>query len=608
MVDVMLESVFLSTVGHRATMSVAHELPAALRTLGLHWSVELGEALVEGGVQFMLRRAASLPPPEATAPKQRGSRRFLVPAKVFLQRKNLHSLSSPPPRSPVTGGPDAGDDDGGFPGTARSPGGAVPPPPPTESGAAAAAPTTPGAARPPAVPIAATPPHMRSLQHSLHATQSAGNLMPHLQLHERARRARTHGVSILDFATFCEICVQLKGHRLFAHEAPRGAHKWSGGTRLVQDVSMDARHFQAAMAAASLNDGVKIKMAAAPRIVTQVHRAFDMQRPAGARTAPAKAQSTGFWASSTATTTTSVGAGAGAAVGDAGGAGSGSGSGANAAEWDARSVLSEATQPDVDGTAGAAASAAAAAPQRTRDGDEAAAAAVVSEAEAEAGAGGVTTGAVAAPPAEDGDEAPQSTPEPAPSVDTAERSNQFSQVFLGGACNPTTWRHDYAMPALEEAGITFFNPQVDEWHPGLVAIEATAKLNARIILFVVASETRGVASMVEVRCPQSGAAQLLRVRGSVLTRVVSTGRRVHHVRARGCLGVGAGTRGCGVQRRGTPCCRDQGSQSRTHVLARCRTTPRDSRVHHRGGCCHGNHQAVADATLVRALAHHEGGG
>ena len=135
---------------------------------------------------------------------------------------------------------------------------------------------------------------------------------------------------------------------------------------------------------------------------------------------------------------------------------------------------------------------------------------MVSEAEAEAGAGGVTTGAVAAPPAEDGDEAPQSTPEPAPSVDTAERSNQFSQVFLGGACNPTTWRHDYAMPALEEAGITFFNPQVDEWHPGLVAIEATAKLNARIILFVVASETRGVASMVEVRCPQGGAAQLLR--------------------------------------------------------------------------------------------------
>lgn len=40
--------------------------------------------------------------------------------------------------------------------------------------------------------------------------------------------------------------------------------------------------------------------------------------------------------------------------------------------------------------------------------------------------------------------------------------------------------------------------QVDEWHPGLVAIEATAKLNASVILFVVGAETRGVASMVEV--------------------------------------------------------------------------------------------------------------
>ncbi|VDL60320.1 unnamed protein product, partial [Hymenolepis diminuta] len=31
-------------------------------------------------------------------------------------------------------------------------------------------------------------------------------------------------------------------------------------------------------------------------------------------------------------------------------------------------------------------------------------------------------------------------------------------VFLGGACNPTTWRKDVAIPFLEEKGIPYFNP------------------------------------------------------------------------------------------------------------------------------------------------------
>ncbi|VDL96161.1 unnamed protein product [Schistocephalus solidus] len=31
-------------------------------------------------------------------------------------------------------------------------------------------------------------------------------------------------------------------------------------------------------------------------------------------------------------------------------------------------------------------------------------------------------------------------------------------VFLGGACNPTTWRQKHAIPFLEEAGINFYNP------------------------------------------------------------------------------------------------------------------------------------------------------
>lgn len=32
------------------------------------------------------------------------------------------------------------------------------------------------------------------------------------------------------------------------------------------------------------------------------------------------------------------------------------------------------------------------------------------------------------------------------------------EVFLGGSCNPTTWRADTAIPALNELGISFYNP------------------------------------------------------------------------------------------------------------------------------------------------------
>lgn len=37
-------------------------------------------------------------------------------------------------------------------------------------------------------------------------------------------------------------------------------------------------------------------------------------------------------------------------------------------------------------------------------------------------------------------------------------SNEHVEVFLGGSCNPTTWRADVAIPALKELGISFYNP------------------------------------------------------------------------------------------------------------------------------------------------------
>ena len=70
-------------------------------------------------------------------------------------------------------------------------------------------------------------------------------------------------------------------------------------------------------------------------------------------------------------------------------------------------------------------------------------------------------------------------------------------VFLGGACNPTTWRQDIAIPKLKEKGVTFFNPQVNDWSPELVEIEDYAKQDAEVLFFVIDYKTRSCSSMVE---------------------------------------------------------------------------------------------------------------
>ena len=43
-----------------------------------------------------------------------------------------------------------------------------------------------------------------------------------------------------------------------------------------------------------------------------------------------------------------------------------------------------------------------------------------------------------------------------------------SEIFLGGSCNPTTWRKDTVIPLLEKTGVSYYNPQVDAWHEGLI--------------------------------------------------------------------------------------------------------------------------------------------
>ncbi len=69
-------------------------------------------------------------------------------------------------------------------------------------------------------------------------------------------------------------------------------------------------------------------------------------------------------------------------------------------------------------------------------------------------------------------------------------------VFLGGSCNPTTWRAEIAVPMLDcEAYV--FNPQASDWNRGMASKEAVAKQEADVLLFVIDSQTRALASITE---------------------------------------------------------------------------------------------------------------
>jgi len=93
--------------------------------------------------------------------------------------------------------------------------------------------------------------------------------------------------------------------------------------------------------------------------------------------------------------------------------------------------------------------------------------------------------------------------------DLASRRTLVNQVFLGGACDPTTWRQDFAIPMLKKAQVAYYNPQVADWDEqdakykaegitgGIMEVEAQAKTTSYVILFVFDSQTRGIATINE---------------------------------------------------------------------------------------------------------------
>jgi hypothetical protein len=73
-----------------------------------------------------------------------------------------------------------------------------------------------------------------------------------------------------------------------------------------------------------------------------------------------------------------------------------------------------------------------------------------------------------------------------------------SNVTIGlfGTCGGSTWR-DQFMAVYDARGISYFNPQVDDWTPEMADIEAQHLVEDEIILFPVTGETAGLGSLAE---------------------------------------------------------------------------------------------------------------
>lgn len=71
-------------------------------------------------------------------------------------------------------------------------------------------------------------------------------------------------------------------------------------------------------------------------------------------------------------------------------------------------------------------------------------------------------------------------------------------VFLGGSCNPTTWRSEVAIPLLEQQLVNYYNPQVSRWYPELIEKENFAKAFASVLFFFIDNQTRSIVAMIEV--------------------------------------------------------------------------------------------------------------
>ncbi len=69
-------------------------------------------------------------------------------------------------------------------------------------------------------------------------------------------------------------------------------------------------------------------------------------------------------------------------------------------------------------------------------------------------------------------------------------------IGLFGTCGKSTWRGPF-MARYQQAGIPYFNPQVDDWKSEDAANEAEHLATDSIILFPITRETYGIGSLAE---------------------------------------------------------------------------------------------------------------
>ena len=70
-------------------------------------------------------------------------------------------------------------------------------------------------------------------------------------------------------------------------------------------------------------------------------------------------------------------------------------------------------------------------------------------------------------------------------------------VGLFGTCDNIRWRDPF-MKKYDELGIYYFNPMVDDWHPGLIEEENYFLNYGEIILFPILKESLGSGSLGEI--------------------------------------------------------------------------------------------------------------
>ena len=70
-------------------------------------------------------------------------------------------------------------------------------------------------------------------------------------------------------------------------------------------------------------------------------------------------------------------------------------------------------------------------------------------------------------------------------------------IGLFGTCDNNRWRDPF-VKEYESQGIQCFNPMVDDWHPGLVPLEAQHLAEDEIILFPVLGWSYGEGSLSEL--------------------------------------------------------------------------------------------------------------